>query len=170
MIVPRPFPSEHTMSAAVAQAESSAASTRVILKLDSAGEILPADATSWSAVRVLDGSLRIDILTGNIGGRSMSHRKAVEACANIDAIGSTDWRLWTPAEAFALVDHARFNPAVDTALFPDIKPDWYWTSSPGAEDPDGYAWIVHFHYGDVYLYHRGYNAFVRAVRSVPASQ
>ncbi|MCR6700893.1 MAG: reverse transcriptase domain-containing protein [Dokdonella sp.] len=43
-------------------------------------------------------------------------------------------------------------------------------SSPDAEDPDDYAWIVNFHNGNVNLNHRDNNAFVRAVRSVPASE
>ena len=41
-------------------------------------------------------------------------------------------------------------------------------ASPDASDPD-YAWIVSFSYGVALLYHRDGHAFVRAVRSVPAS-
>jgi RNA-directed DNA polymerase len=43
------------------------------------------------------------------------------------------------------------------------------SSSPDASDPD-YAWIVNFNNGNVNLNNRNNNAFVRAVRSVPASQ
>ena len=43
------------------------------------------------------------------------------------------------------------------------------SSSPDASDP-AYAWVVGFHHGLVGLPHRDANAFVRAVRAVPASQ
>ena len=43
------------------------------------------------------------------------------------------------------------------------------SSSPDASDPD-YAWVVNFNNGNVNLNNRHNNAFVRAVRSVPASE
>ncbi|UPG89305.1 DUF1566 domain-containing protein [Luteibacter aegosomaticola] len=85
--------------------------------------------------------------------------------------GFSDWRLPTVKELFALVDHERFKPAIDTNAFESGEYDWVWSSTPVASAP-AFAWVVGFYLGDVGYGHRGYgNAFVRAVRSSsPAGQ
>ena len=99
----------------------------------------------------------------------VNHAEAIAACANCAIDGHTDWRLPTAHELFGLVDLARYSPAIDTTRFPDTPSSWFWSSSPVASDPD-FAWLVNFVYGYVALDGRDYHAFVRAVRSVPASQ
>ncbi len=138
-------------------------------KLDANGAELPPTADTWSAVRVTLGDQSIEILNGNVGGRRMTHAEALEACKNIDALGSQDWRLWTDVEALAIVDRSKWNPAVDADFFPDIEASSYWTASPDASDPD-YAWFVGFGYGDALLDGRSYHAFARAVRVASARQ
>lgn len=138
-------------------------------KIDAASNALDDDAAAWFAVRVLDGSLRFDVLAGNVGDDDVDHDDAIKACAELTAGGFADWRLPTDRELSYLADRSRHRPAVDTRFFPDIKSDWYWSSSPDASDP-AYAWVVNFYDGNVHLDHRDGNAFVRAVRAVPASQ
>ncbi|GAA0721531.1 DUF1566 domain-containing protein [Dokdonella soli] len=136
----------------------------ILTKLDAKGKPLPNDAAEWAAVNVKTGDLCFDVLVGDIG-EPEKHAKAMAACAALTALGTSDWRLWTRQEAEAILDLTRFNPAVDPQFFPDIRSSWYWTASPVASYP-GYAWIVHFYHGGAYLYYRGFQCRVRAVRSV----
>jgi hypothetical protein len=100
----------------------------------------------------------------------VTHAEAESICVQLDLAGHTDWRLPTVEELFALADRSRKQPAIDTDAFPDTKSDWYWTSTISAWSSD-VAWVVLFADGSAgYLHRGGYNAFVRAVRSVPAGQ
>lgn len=65
----------------------------------------------------------------------------------IAALGG-DWRLPTVDELITLLDRARYNPAIDTDAFPDTESDWYWTSTPCAENPSA-VWVVCFEKGHV---------------------
>jgi uncharacterized protein DUF1566 len=101
----------------------------------------------------------------------VNHADAEKLCSELTLAGHTDWRLPTVDELSALADRSRYNPAIDKDAFPDTQSDWYWTSTSTAWSSDC-AWIVVFGFGGV-----GYglrrdsgNAFVRAVRSVPAGQ
>jgi hypothetical protein len=91
---------------------------------------------------------------------------AEKACA---ALGE-GWRLPTRQELESILDLSRHKPAADTERFPDMKSDWYWSSTPCAWS-SVHAWCVDFGCGLVYYLHRGnHDAFVRAVRAVPAGQ
>jgi hypothetical protein len=99
-------------------------------------------------------------------GKGVNYATAEKACA---ALGE-GWRLPTRMELESILDLTRHDPAIDTARFPDTKSGWYWTSTPCAWSSD-YAWIVSFGLGLALGYLRvNDNAFVRAVRSVPAGQ
>jgi hypothetical protein len=99
-------------------------------------------------------------------GERVTHAKAEKACA---ALGE-GWRLPTRMELESILDLTRHEPAIDTDRFPDTQSGAYWTSTPCAWSSD-YAWFVNFADGNADSYHRGsYDAFVRAVRSVPAGQ
>ena len=96
----------------------------------------------------------------------VDHATAENLCA---ALGE-GWRLPTRAERISLVDLTRSNPAIDTEQFPDTQSDLYWTSDSVAAD-SAYAWVVGFYSGNSDDYLRGYDdAFVRAVRVLPARQ
>jgi hypothetical protein len=84
--------------------------------------------------------------------------------------GHDDWRLPTRKELLTLVDDTKFRPAANTDLFPDMKSDWYWTSTVAASSPSGFAWFVLFYYGGSDYGNQLTKAFVRAVRSSRASQ
>jgi hypothetical protein len=99
-------------------------------------------------------------------GRRMSYADAEAACS---ALGE-GWRLPAVQELLTLVDYTRHSPAIDIDRFPGTKSGAYWTSTPCAWAP-GAAWFVYFHDGNSNCYGRGVNdAFVRAVRSLPAGQ
>ena len=101
----------------------------------------------------------------------LAFKDAEAYCKALRTNGHDDWRLPTIQELLSLVDYTRHDPAIDITQFPDTKPTWYWSSSPGASAPADYAWLVDFDDGHSDGGHRGHPAFVRAVRSVvPASQ
>jgi hypothetical protein len=99
----------------------------------------------------------------------MDFTDAEQACEELRTAKYPDWRLPTIAELLTLVDYGRYNPAIDTRVFPDTRADWYWTSTNAAWAPSC-AWIVHFYNGYANYYHRSNRACVRAVRSVSAGQ
>lgn len=74
--------------------------------------------------------------------------------------GHRDWRLPSRFELMSIVSNDRWYPAIVTAWFSDTDSlgGWFWSSSPGARDPD-LAWGVNFGDGGVnYLnmYSAGY--------------
>jgi hypothetical protein len=109
----------------------------------------------------------------NVSAERLNFADAEKAVAKLNASrfgGYADWRLPTITELLTLVDYTRHNPAIDTDAFRNAKPNAYWSSSPDASSPEGYAWVVGFHYGYSSYAHRNHLAFVRAVRSAaPAS-
>lgn len=97
----------------------------------------------------------------------LTHAEAQDHVDQLNAsgfLGFTDWRLPTPQELFGLVDHRRYEPAIDTDAFPRCKRSWYWTGTPVAWS-SVCAWVIDF--ADGYVgngLRRDDDAFVRAVR------
>lgn len=137
-------------------------------KLAADGTALPIDAKDH--VFVVDRQLGLMWPAATTSSECISHADAEAMCRELRLGDFDDWRMPTIDELESLRDRSRFNPAINTDLFPDTKSDWYWSSTISAWSSDC-AWIVGFHYGSSYDLRRanGY-AFVRAVRSVPAGQ
>jgi hypothetical protein len=93
----------------------------------------------------------------------ISQAECEKGCTELRLLGHGDWRLPTRAELAALVDDTRHEPAINTALFPRVKPRWHWTSTPAAWSASS-AWLVHFYSGYVHHDHRYYDGFALAVR------
>jgi hypothetical protein len=71
-------------------------------------------------------------------------------CASVvtSALGGSGWRLPTYKELLTIVDNAEStSPMIDRSAFPDTPPDFFWSSTPGADSPS-MAWAVEFNYGD----------------------
>jgi hypothetical protein len=101
----------------------------------------------------------------------LKHADAVAVCTASRVAGFDDWRLPTRMELESILDLTRYNPAIDTSVFPDTKPNCYWTSTPAACSPEDCAWVVSFCDGSSGWDGRGGRDYVRAVRSLPrASQ
>jgi hypothetical protein len=75
--------------------------------------------------------------------------QAMNHCACLTLGGQTDWRLPTRIELVSLVDVTRQSPSIDPTAFPDTPSEWFWTSSPAADDPTA-AWYVAFFDGDTH--------------------
>jgi hypothetical protein len=79
--------------------------------------------------------------------------------------GASDWRLPNRFELESLTSNDRYypNPTIDTAFFPNTPSDWFWSSSPRANDAYD-AWDVGFGYGYVGYYGKDSAKYVRLVR------
>jgi hypothetical protein len=93
----------------------------------------------------------LDRVTGLLWQRKLvaeaaSFAGAREACGNLNLAGYDDWRLPSRIELVSILNLARVQPAVDPEVFPETPNDWFWTSSPGAGDPQT-AWYVYFYFG-----------------------
>jgi len=130
-------------------------------KIGADGSALPADAKEWEAV--------LDTTTGfmwTVAEKKVTNWKKADAAAKaMTAGGFDDWSLPTVEQLFALADRTRRDPTINTDLFPKCKSDWYWSSTPYAPSPGGYAWNVYFSNG--YASYNGHDnhGFVRAVRA-----
>ncbi len=135
-------------------------------RIGSQGQTLPADATGH--VAVVDNLMGVMYGLRNLGGtEGRPQRDIVEEAKAVDLLGHRDWTLWTPHQAFAIVRHDRYKPAVDSELFPCILPSWYWTGQDC--DPawsSASAFGVYFLNGYVYDGHRNYDGFGLPVRRV----
>jgi hypothetical protein len=115
--------------------------------------------------QVLDHELGLIWTRKDAADRTMTFKDAETHCAKLELAAARGWRLPTVRELLSLVNYERHNPSIDTSVFTDCKTGWYWTSTPWAESPSVYAWVVLFNNGNSYCLHRGSNGFVRAVRA-----
>ena len=102
---------------------------------------------------------------------SVTHHEAPGAVAKLEqAPGHGPWEMGTLREAALLIDHTKYNPAVDTEKHPGIKSEWAWLKDVYKSSSDC-AWVVDFYTGGVDYGGRGLRCRALAVcRPVPASQ
>ena len=134
---------------------------------------VPADDPRTDHVAVIDHSTGLMWSVESLGSeddadKGLNHEACTKRAAALRLLGHDDWRLPTRAELAALVDDTRREPAIDTSLFPRVKPRWHWTSTPWI-DSDGkasasVAWYVSFRYGGVGSIPRFNLGFALAVR------
>ena len=137
-------------------------------KLLADGTQLPAESDRTDHSAVLDHSTglmwSVESLRSKDDADEGITQEACEArCRELTLLSVNDWRLPTRAELAALVDDTRHEPAIDTSLFPRVKPRWHWTSTHCAWSSAS-AWFVNFYDGGVYSYYRDSDGFALAVR------
>ncbi|PIE55688.1 MAG: hypothetical protein CSA34_07885 [Desulfobulbus propionicus] len=167
---------------------------RSYTKLDSSGNPLPEDATSWVMVRDNVTGLIWEVKENGDGTAEYSNphdadntytwcdtnpdtnggdqgtcgdhdtEEFINALNSANFGGYNDWRLPTIKELATLVDYAKYNPAIDTAFFPDTHSATYWSATTLALDTS-FAWNVHFDYGYDGSLNKSYSNHVRAVRA-----
>ncbi len=77
--------------------------------------------------------------------------------------GYNDWRLPTPKELQSISDLSKYNPAIDTAYFPNTVSSGYCSST--TSDPQMFrAWGMNFNRGNDYSDYKSDGQYVRAVR------
>ena len=87
--------------------------------------------------------------------------EAVKYCKTLKLGGHEDWRLPSIRELQSIVDHSRYDPAIDPVF--SAKSSWYWSSSSYVFITD-HAWVVSFHVGLVFHDVKSFPSYVRAVR------
>ena len=132
------------------------------------GSYIAADDTITPHVAVVDNATGLMWSVESLGDPSdedsgLPHAECKKRCAELRLLGFDDWRLPTRAELAGLVDDTRHEPAIDTVLFPRVKPRWHWTSTPAAWSSAS-AWGVYFDDGYVLSGRRGLHGFALAVR------
>ena len=137
-------------------------------RLAADGSYIAADDTTTPHVAVVDNATGLMWSVESLGDPSdddsgLTHAECEKRCAELRLLSFDDWRLPTRAELAGLIDDTRHEPAIDTALFPRVKPRWHWTSTPAAWSSAS-AWYVYFGLGGVSGGHRDYGGFALAVR------
>ena len=89
---------------------------------------------------------------------------ALEAAEDYTFATYSDWRLPNIKELSSLAARDRYNPAINSTVFPNTPSDWYWSASPDA-DFSNLAWRLYFYYGYDDYDGRNYDLHVRLVRS-----
>jgi hypothetical protein len=90
---------------------------------------------------------------------------AKQYCACLTLGGHDDWRLPSRIELVSIVDFTRNTPSIDSTAFPDTPLEWFWTSTPLAENPDE-AWYIYFDNGfSKFILAEEHEYRVRCVRS-----
>ncbi len=117
---------------------------------------------------VMDHSTKLmwqkDTARDDIGDyEPMTWIEALEYCENLSLGGYEDWRLPTVKELRSLVDYEKYNPAVNTAFFPNTPLGKYWSATTNVNDPIT-AWGISFTSGDVVRSDKSTLYYVRAVR------
>jgi len=140
-------------------------------KLLADGTQLPADSDRTDHVAVIDHSAGLTWTVESLGSTEdaddgITQEACVQRCRDLSLLGHSDWRLPTRTELAALVDDTRYKPAIDTSVFPRVKPRWHWTSTSLAEEAgsSASAWYVSFGGGgvsDVLRYGYGFALAVR---------
>lgn len=148
-----------TAQAQTKPALSTAAVARFV-KIGEDGALLAPDAEEW--VALLD--TRMNLMWALEVLKRQTWKQAQASVAKLEVAGFKDWRLPTVEELFLLADRNRHDPAIDANFFPDTPSEWFWTSTPAAWSPSGFAWLVFFYGGYSGWGSQHDEARVRAVR------
>lgn len=73
----------------------------------------------------------------------MGWDSALLYCNELSLGGHSDWRLPSIKEFASIIDNTRYNPAINTAFFPNARTSFYWSSTTWAGYPR-YAWAIYF--------------------------
>jgi hypothetical protein len=128
-------------------------------RYDLHGDVVPS-----GGVAVYDAETNLTWTTAPLECGSVPWKDALQACANYRLFGKDDWRAPTVKERISIVDYSKFGPALYSE-FSAGGASYEWTSTPDAESPSDYAWVVYLHGGSVGRNGQADRNGVRAVRA-----
>lgn len=102
----------------------------------------------------------------------MNWEEALSYCENLTLARYNDWRLPNERELGSLVDYDKYEPSIDTIVFPDTVSFYYWSSTTYSLDRRQacdicFEWGLSNQFDKFHQYSDGY--YVRAVRGGQAS-
>lgn len=99
---------------------------------------------------------------------AMTWPEAGAYCRDLAIDGYHDWRLPSFLELTTIVNYGAANTAIVSTAFSDARSDNYWTAFEGTGqingNPDLYAGVVNFAYGEAHPLEKEASAFVRCTR------
>ncbi|EWH11991.1 hypothetical protein DS2_02368 [Catenovulum agarivorans DS-2] len=99
--------------------------------------------------------------------KSLDWQQALQASEQVSIAGYDDWRLPNIKELMQIIERSCAEPATQTALFPSMKNEVYWSSTPVFNNgADNLVWTVHFKEGSNAQKQKNNFNFVRLVRKV----
>jgi hypothetical protein len=128
-------------------------------RYDLHGNVVPS-----GGVAVYDAETNLTWTTAPLECGSVPWKDALQACANYRLFGKDDWRAPTVKERVSIVDYCKFGPALYSE-FSAGGASSEWTSTPDAESPSDYAWLVYLRGGAVLRFIQSNHSYVRAVRA-----
>jgi len=96
---------------------------------------------------------------------AMSWQDALRTADTTRFAGYDDWRLPNLYELSGITELKCQSPAANLQLFPDTAAHNYWTSTEFV-NTEGYAWLVHFEFGESHTSKNNLPAYVRLVRRI----
>ena len=110
-------------------------------------------------------------LSNNCSGDASTYtwQEALVAAYAYELNSNTDWRLPNIKELESLVAIDRYDPAINSTVFPNTSSAKFWSSSPSLDVSTG-AWRLGFTYGQQQYGARTEKNHVRLVRLVRSSQ
>ena len=110
-----------------------------------------------------------DITTGLMWERFESKEvkaweTSISYCEHLTLSNFHDWRLPSQKELKSIVNYSMINPSISNYFFPNIKLDFYWSSTTNANNTD-HAWGVKFENGYDGSGKKSHSYYARAVRS-----
>ncbi|MDD5754425.1 MAG: DUF1566 domain-containing protein, partial [Methylococcales bacterium] len=75
------------------------------------------------------------------------------------------WRLPRIDELNTITEHGKFNPAINSTIFPNTPAVFYWSASSADAYYPNYKWIVHFYSGNATYDDKSRNYSIRLVKS-----
>ena len=79
----------------------------------------------------------------NGASKPLPWQPALQYCADLDWGGHTDWLLPDVKALFSIVNGVRYEPAIDSAIFPNTPDTTAWSSTTQVGSPEK-AWTAGF--------------------------